>query len=305
MALEMVFEQDYHAEENNVIDWQSYVFDSDFIKSVDKLAIRRFGAGVAAEEACTQVIHYLSHNDWERCKQFKAKSKPTTFLFTLVNNALEEFSRKRYGRHRPPVWLDELGGLWVKLWRNLCLDRHSSAETLTRTCSNGNCDPLEIKKMISCIKSRIPRCGQGSIELVSVEDIDAASDVYQSSQQCESVAPAANNVFQNTLFLFVREIIGADNVSSIHGDTSVREKTETADIQEKLRKLSGSLQLTDEELLLLRLVYVQGLSKSSASKALGLPLHQAGRIVNGVLLRIRSALEACDLDLDDVEQLFR
>jgi len=84
--------------------------------------------------------------------------------------------------------------------------------------------------MISCIKSRIPRCGQGSIELVSVEDIDAASDVYQSSQQCESVAPAANNVFQNTLFLFVREIIGADNVSSIHGDTSVREKTETADI---------------------------------------------------------------------------
>jgi len=54
MALEMVFEQDYHAEENNVIDWQSYVFDSDFIKSVDKLAIRRFGATFALIDTVPQ-----------------------------------------------------------------------------------------------------------------------------------------------------------------------------------------------------------------------------------------------------------
>ena len=49
---------------------------------------------------------------------------------------------------------------------------------------------------------------------------------------------------------------------------------------------------------MLRMIHVDGLSKSATSKALGLPAHSAGRIVNDAMTRIHTALQACGLDLD-------
>ena len=51
---------------------------------------------------------------------------------------------------------------------------------------------------------------------------------------------------------------------------------------------------------MLRMIYVEGLSKSATSKALGLPAHHAGRIVNEALQRIGTALNQCGLDLESL-----
>ena len=67
--------------------------------------------------------------------------------------------------------------------------------------------------------------------------------------------------------------------------------------------LREALQLSDSEKIMLRMIYVEGMSKTATSKALGMASHQAGRMVNDALQRIGEALRLCGIELDDVVDL--
>jgi len=84
------------------VDWKSLVFESGWMQKLDQLAAKRFGAGGLAEEAGNYVIEQLSNDNWASLTSFKGQCKPETYLHTVTNNYLEEFSRKRFGRPRPP-----------------------------------------------------------------------------------------------------------------------------------------------------------------------------------------------------------
>lgn len=288
-------------DKNSTIEWPSLVFEQKFLDSVDKLTARRFGEGGLAEEASTFVIDYLSAEDWQRCNSFQGKASPRTFLVSMASNAIEEFSRKRFGRPRPPSWLQELGESWIKLWRSLCLERQPLPAIIDRFCEGGFRVADEVAKAARLIKARIPSCGLGARDSLDVEDIDALSDAVQSetSDQCGSETPEFDNPFHAELMMMMRLIIedepknevfqpaataGFDDLASQHG--------------EKLEQLRSALALSDQEKIMLRMIHVDGLSKSATSKALGLPAHSAGRIVNEAMSRIHTALQQCGLDLD-------
>lgn len=290
------------SENHSNTDWATLVFDQKFLNAIDKLASRRFGDGGLAEEAATYVIEYLSLDDWQRCYSFKGNSKPTTFLVTLASNAIEEFSRKRFGRPRPPTWLQELGELWVKLWRSLCLERQPLPALLDRFTTRGFREPEAVTQAAKVIKARIPNCGHSSRDDEGVDDIDALSDSVQTQHhECDHDLPECDNPFEAELLTMIRALVNPDVQAGDFEETAVTHNSHLAEsLKPQLTQLKEALQLNDQEKVMLRMIYVEGLSKSATSKALGLPAHQAGRVVNDALQRIAGALQSCGLDLDSM-----
>lgn len=289
-------------ENDSGVVWSERVFAPEFMAAINKLADRRFGQGSLAEEAGTYVIEYLSRDDWEKCKSFQGKSQVKTFLYTLSNNALEEFSRKRFGRPRPPSWLQELGDMWIRLWRSLCLERQPLPTLVDRYTQRDFREPEAVEQAARVIKARIPTCGQSSRDTELAEDIDRLSDARQAEEsQCDSEVPEFENPFYAELMMMVKAVCSED----VCNDDFKQSAANTIDAavsqqQKNLENLRAALALNDQEKIMLRMIFVEGLSKSATSKALGMPAHQAGRIVNDALNRIAGAIQKCGIDIDDL-----
>lgn len=285
------------------IEWAGLVFDDAFMLAVDKLAVRRFGEGTLAEEATTYVVEYLSADDWGKCRAFQGKSKPRTFLYTLTGNAIEEFSRKRFGRPRPPTWLQDLGELWVKLWRSLCLERQVLPAIVDRFVKSGFRESGEVEQAARVIKARIPTCGQSNRDSVGVDDIQAVSDAAQAEEEhhCGEEVLEFENPFHAELIMMIRGIVSPSVTTDYFSQTTAVQCDSLAQQnQSRLQQLREAIALTDQEKVMLRMIYVDGLSKTATSKAMGMPAHQAGRLVNEVLQRIGEALTQCELDLESL-----
>ena len=92
---------------------------------INRLAVRRFGTATLAEEAALFVMNGLAADSWHRVKAHTGKGSFKSFLASLSWRLLEDFSRKRFGRVRPPLWIKKLGGIWSLLFSLLCLERFS------------------------------------------------------------------------------------------------------------------------------------------------------------------------------------
>ncbi len=284
-------------------DWKNTVLSDKYLNTVAKLAVRRFTSNTVAEEATSYVIDYLSSNNWQRCRQFQGNSNVDTFLYTLATNAIEEFARKRYGRVRPPVFLQNLGKSWVRLWQQLCLERIPDTVIVNKLCRNGFKSDLDVIQAIKYVKAKIPRCGEYSVELENVEDINAYADNYSSEhfQHTESIT-YSEDAYQREILSFLSSITWEKGESKLDRNLE-RENLVTKKKIDALKELKQSLNINEEEKLILQLVFVEGLSKTAASRAIGQPPHYSGRIVNSVLVRIRKALDKCHLTFDEIVNL--
>lgn len=276
------------------------------MEAVDKLTIRRFGEGSLAQESSTYVLEYLSEDDWKRCSSFQGKSNPRTFLVSLTSNAIEEFSRKRFGRPRPPSWLQELGESWIKLWRGLCLERQPLAAIVDRFTERGFRLAEDVVQAAKVIKARIPSCGLSSRDTEGVEDIDGLSDSMQtqSMDSCGSETPEFENPFMAELIMMIQAVTDdePDN-DNLKFPKAQRYDALASRYADKLQAFKSALELSDQEKIMLRMIHVEGLSKTATSKALGLPAHATGRIVNEALTRIAQGLQDCGLELDSLLDL--
>ncbi len=140
------------------VDWPAIIFDPAFMAGLERMAARRFVQPVLAEEACTAMLESLSDGDWAALKAFSGKSAPATFAYSVAGRAMEDYARRKFGRPRPPQWLQALGQAWVRLWRMLCLERQWP-ETIQARLADEFQDAL-IPDAIREIKRRIPRCGE-------------------------------------------------------------------------------------------------------------------------------------------------
>ncbi len=287
------------------VDWPQLVFSEDWLKRVDKMAAKRFGEGGLAEEAATYVIDQISFNDWEKCKTFKGQSNPKTYLYTLASNFIEEFSRKRFGRPRPPTWLQRQGQLWIDLWRKLCMERQDTKGLIERLCSDGLRQVEELKQTIKIIKARIPTCGQAVMEVGEMAPTTDEDDEQRDIEDT-SLASYDHIGFEFEVGAYGEVIL---MLKALMNDTEPKETDfeqpallEAADIadhqQDKLMLLREHIKLTDDERLIMRMIYQDGLSRTAASNALGMASHQAGRIINSAMARIAKGFKACDIELD-------
>jgi len=286
---------------SQTINWKSLILQSGWLERLDRVTTKRFGEGGLAEEASAYVIDKLSANSWQVFNSFKGQSKPETYLHTLANNFIEEFSRKRFGRPRPPEWLKRQGDLWIKVWKMLCLERRLPQTVIELLCTEQLREANTVQSVIQTVKARLPWCGESAREIASQplgqgEDQVAAEDRIADFHTPETVIEADH-------LRDVLQMLGNLLNKNPHAEMNniVTERVETMVHQagaQQTVNLGKVLELTDQEWVILRMVYQDGMKLKTVAGCLGLKDHEPGRIMKTTLQRIAASLTTLGVNME-------
>lgn len=282
------------------IDWPSIVFDPKMMGHIERACAKRFSSPGLAEEASTYIIEHLSSDDWSRCRQYSGTAKPETYLRVVISRALEDFSHKKFGKPRPPVWLKNQGQVWVSVWKMVCLERQLP-ESVKQALSGLNHTLGEIADMIRTIKGRMPWCGEVTIETPANPADGEEFSVNQYGATC-TLEEMDEEQQQRDWLLFLSSLLNDSQTRNTSDDLD--DRPELRCFQQQLQQLHQHLQLSDEERLLLILVYQENMKYSEAAKALGVPGHQPSRLLKRIHDRIADAFEAIGVSVDQLKALF-
>ncbi len=261
------------------MDWAGLVM-GDWMARLDRMALRRFGQQVIADEAVNHVLERLSADNWAALTGYRGKSQPVSYLNAVAANFLEEFARRKYGRPRPPVWLKRNGHLWVSIWRQVCLERQLTGQVIFNR-SSADCSRAYLEDIIRVIKARMPWCGVKHQEIpADYLDTGAASGTAAAADDGDDID---NNSLEEQL-LVVRLLLDPDAVSDA--------VAASAAIQARVASLRDAAALSDHELLILRLIFIERIKQGVVATNLGLKPYQLSRQLKALLARLRAGLEA-------------
>lgn len=277
-----------------MIVWQDIVFHPDWMRRLERMAARRFPDDTTAEEASTFILDQLSHDNWQRCQSFNGSSRPETWLFSVAANLLEEFARKRFGRARPPAWLQQQSELWVTIWHFLCLERQPGETIVDRFSADGSREPALLRQIIRTIRARLPWCGASQMPIPSeyLAEDDSTVNIIDLHQHSPAPLDAMAGALREELLASLHVLAGLDDTTAgLHDNLPA------------LAVLRQTLQLEDDERLLLKLHFQEGLSGQAIARLLGVPDHQPGRQIRRLLQRLRQAFDEAGLLADASEIL--
>lgn len=294
------------------VNWHSIILSKTWLARLEKQANKRFGQGGLAQEATTYALEQLADNNWAKCHTYTGKAKPETFLYTLTNHLLEEFARKRFGRPRPPQWLKREGDLWVSVWKMICLERQLVESVVDHLVYQDIRQRAFIHAVIKTIKAKLPWCGSSNREIPEAmlcrydnNNGDAQADIdygetEKLEQQLDQTQLDDSLLLMSQLFGFLT--CPSNEHMALQGQDSLNTLSLN---QQQLDQLYQSIQLTDEEQLLLKMVYQEGLKMNVVARSLNMPSYQPGRLLKGILKRIEEALIQIDLPMEAIKVLLQ
>lgn len=248
-------------------------------ETINRLARRRFPQGALAEEAALFVLEALARDDWQKLSAFTGRSQLSTYVTAVSLRLLEDFGRSRFGRIKPPLWLQRLGGMWLTLFRLLCLERFSPAEAAALI---GNRQPGEVEaaeRAAYQILGEIPDCGSRRGEPTELDEDALPRETSQPSPQ-EQQLEAAD---EQEVFAVLGRLVFGDQ--------------QGPDTPRLLARLTATpLHLDPQERLLLSLCFRDGLPVAEAGRMLGFNRHQAHGRLRRLLERIRHHFAAAGLE---------
>jgi RNA polymerase sigma factor (sigma-70 family) len=236
---------------------------------VNKLAYRRFQQESIAEEAALYVLTSLEKDNWKKLRQFSGKSSFSTFFSSVAYRLLEDFSRKRFGRLTPPQWIKEAGGIWMLLFRLLCMERFSFSEAIEIAKDRQKeTQEEQLESAAETILGEIPQCGKSNTN-VSFEE----EEILHPETLADNYSIVENKEKQLLLSAIAQEIFG----------NPVKKEQESA-VQKLLKH---KLSLSGEERILLKLCFQENYSVTQAGKILGINRFQAHGRLRRLLSKIR------------------
>jgi len=250
-------------------------------QTVNRLAARRFPQGVVAEEAALFVMDGLARDDWRRLRAFAGRSTLTTYIVALTLRLLEDFARKRFGRSKPPAWIRRLGGIWLTLFRLLCLERLALGEAAA-VAGNGLPGPTRAAEEAAYrILGEIPDCGARSGESVA---LDESTVLPEAEGDCSLQEEQLAREERHRLFAVLGRLL-------FDGDVA-------GEIDPLLLERMAALapRLAPEERLLLKLCYRDGVAVAEAGRLLGWNRHQTHGRLRRLLARLRQDLAGAGLE---------
>ncbi|MGI9535741.1 MAG: hypothetical protein ACR2PB_01625 [Desulfocapsaceae bacterium] len=242
---------------------------------IDRLARRRFSGEPLSEEAALFVMNRLEKDEWELLRNYRGTARLKTYFSSVVYNLLEDFARERFGRVRPPLWLRKLGGIWLLLYRLMCLERYSYLEATNLALDRFQQFHLgQIEVMADRILGEIPHCGKAQYRKQSFDEhghlklsVKGTSQSIAEEKERERIMKALHDQF-----------FGPD--PELTNATPLREL------------LGCGVQLKADERLLLTLCHVEGYSVTEAGKKLGLNRFQAHGKLRRLYGRLRQQFES-------------
>lgn len=270
----------------NTVDWQAVFFSvQDALRA---RARKRFGDTPDAESAFNYALDTLSDTGFDTLgKHYAGRGSPEGYVIVRVVNLMHDYATAKYGRARPPAWLARLGSTWKQAFDMLCLRRQMPGTIVDALYAAAGIDATTAQRMLREIKARIPRCGQFGAGEMAMTDASPSGQVLDQTADAADEAPLETHETQS--------LLGAlhgvfDSAAAIQGDDPV-----SAPLADALRKLGSTIDLPDDDRLLLRLVYQQGFTLAKAARALGLRDHDIRRRHTRLMQRLRSAMQDCGL----------
>ncbi|EGV27764.1 hypothetical protein ThidrDRAFT_4435 [Thiorhodococcus drewsii AZ1] len=256
------------------------------LSRIEAQSRRRFREPTLAEEAVNFVLEGLQADDWQRVRQYRNRSKLSTFLDTVSARLLEDFSRQRFGRLRMPDWVRAQGALSELLFRLLCMERRPMHEALEIAADSapGGRDRALLDDIVRAIRARYPKCGEQGPTMVGIEELDSLPSDPETLGKVSAGLPGVDILEREqdaVLRVLGRQLLEADADDS----------SGTLPATDYLADLKARLHVTSEERLLLKLVFVEGLTVSAAGRLLGYNANETHGRLRRLLQRIRSILQ--------------
>jgi len=232
------------------------------------------------DQALSYVLDKLEEQEWQRVVGWDGCGSFATFLAVLVTRLMTDFVRMKFGYHRPPAWIKEKkDAFWQRAFKLCTVDKYERRETIEVLCSErSEMSREEIEAMVNTVYAKCTkqaRFSEGNIDIDQIEESASADDGME------------DNISNKQLLEVLLEYIQADDSSA---DTVVDDSTKGL-----LDRLKSHINMSDEDRLLLRLRFCEGLKVNEISKMLHLESNLYKRI-NGLIDDLRNACQQCGIE---------
>ena len=244
-----------------IMDPEKIISSSDLLVKIETVCKRRFSAENDQNECYVYVIDSLKADNFKRLRAFKGKSKLNTYLYSLINALVIDFRRKQFGRRRIPTGVAKLGKWAETVYRFVCWQKFSFDDAYDFL----RIDDLYSGSYIQFIKEIDP------IKKAPCRE----NPVFQSIDETpESTLKNINAEGSNPLEFLIQKL---DREMRIKAIKVIRETT---------------VELSEDDQLLIRLVYGSDQSVAAAARVIGLPASTAGKHLKSLLAKYREKLLA-------------
>jgi RNA polymerase sigma factor (sigma-70 family) len=247
------------ARDRQLTDPQQILNSGNILERIEAVCKRHFSNENDQNESFVFIIDSLKADNFRRLRAYKGKSKLTTYLYSLINSLIIDFRRKKYGRRRIPAGVVKLGKWAEAVYRLVCWQKFTFDDAY---------DFLRIEGLF-----------EGSYEQY-LEDIAPIR-----------IAPCR----ENPTFHAISEM-GANCILNTSGSSSnpLELLICKLDHERRIRALKiireTTAELSQEDQLLVRLVYGSEQPVKTAANIMGFSLSSARRRLKRLLNQYREQL---------------
>jgi hypothetical protein len=248
---------------------------------LEALARRRFPRSEnLAHEGLLYVLDKLEAEEWKRVRSWQGLGHFLPFLTTLASRVLTDFTRERFGHIRKPAWLAERRDpLWETAYRLLIVEkygRHEAIEQLQLMAPER--ESWVIEDIVSTVMSRCR-------ERPQLVEQHSSMEVVIDTTEGGAAPEAELGINDSEILEVLQDYLQAS--TNPHPPADPR-------VAELLTRLNAQLNLADEDRLLLRLRYVEGIKMSCIVQLLHLEGDPYKR-EHKILRQVRAACQAAGL----------
>ncbi|MEG3640343.1 sigma factor-like helix-turn-helix DNA-binding protein [Magnetococcus sp. PR-3] len=275
------------------MEWSKLFFSTEIQTKLSRLLARRFTDSTLAEEAYNFVLEHISQDNWARLRQFKGQANHKTFMHSVFSHLLEDFSRHKFGRPRPPAWLKRLGPLWLRLYQLLCLEREDTEQAVFVLTQYHVRDAAFVRAAADTVKGRIADCGQTTGSTPFTPDMVDTLQDKNSEHQTDTPEDLLSQKQQHPIMAALRMLLGSPPEQTDPQHTCTKPK----------QKHRLNIQLDDEDRLILKMRFQDALKRSVVAKRLGYTESQIRTREHRALTTIQQELAKADIDSSDIHAL--
>ncbi len=248
---------------------KNLVFDHwNFLTS---LARKRFPSdNDLGDQALSYVLDKLEEEDWQRVRGWDGCGSFATFVAVLASRLMTDFVRSRFGYHRPPTWLQEKKDVvWKKAYKLYAVDKYERREAIEVLHSDySEMSRIKIEEIVNTVYSKCTKQARFSEGNIGIDQI-------VESPSMDNTMPENIEINNKQLIEVLVEFIqsGEDTIETIADDS----------VKGLLNHLQSHISMSDEDRLLLRLRFCEGLQIKEITQMLhidGNPYKRINRLID-------------------------
>lgn len=255
-------------------DAKQMVFDQ--WQFLNRLAERRFpNDDSMAQGALLFVLEKLETDQWKRIRAWEGQGAFHTFLAVLTARLMTDYSRSKYGHHRTPTWINRKNDTaWTKAYKLIVFQNYSRLDAIEiLSISYRGRERWYFEDMVASILANNNRPARAIESQVPIEAVEDTSCNFQAPEEASSIS-------EKSLLEAVIEYLSNDKGP---------QDNENHEIQRLLSLLNIELSMSEEDKLLLKMRYCDGMTISAITKSLNLK----GDIYKRINKLIRHLTNAC------------